>query len=178
MSAEPTRRQHPGRNRILYEEAVSRGIDDARFPLGTEYLSRPFELVAVATELTPGLAVVVALAETARGGEHRDLQRLVRAITAGLVRLAHWGREVHARDVGYDTEAWIEQTVALASHLRQEQHADPAVVTDHLGEATVHLAQAIQALHTDCLAVPDSISQAQGAWLATYRTAREALLIT
>jgi hypothetical protein len=179
MSAEPSRRQHWELDRLLYEEAVSRGVDYARNPSGTEYLARPVDLIATATELTPGLAVVALVLgrPPASGDDERtEALRLTRAMSAALVRLAHWAREVHARDVGYHTEAWIEQTLALAGHLSDEQHADAAFVTDHLGEATVHLAQTIRALHTDHLAVPDSISRAQAAWLATYRRAREALV--
>jgi hypothetical protein len=179
MPGRSLRGRHPDLNRLLYEEAVSRGVDYARHPMGSECVARPFELVATATELTPGLAMVaLALSQPAAGDdeERQEGLRLTRAISAGLVRLAHWAREVHARDVGYRTEAWIEQALALSGYLCNEQHADPACVSEQLDEAAAHLADVICGLHTDRLSVPDMLSHAQGAWLATYRTAREATL--
>jgi hypothetical protein len=107
--------------------------------------------------------------------ERREAAKITRGVSAGLVRVAHWAREVHARDVGYSTQAWIEQTIGLTDHLVEELNRDRARLLDYLDEANAHLACAIVALQCDRLAVADCITQAQGAWLATYACSRAAL---
>jgi hypothetical protein len=164
-------------DRSLYADAVSRGLERTGWA-GEEQVSRPVELLACATELTPALALVATslVHEPAESrGEQREALKIAGEISAGLVRAAHWAREVHARDVGYDTEAWIRQAIARAGHLTYEQDKDCTRVLEHLDEAAAQLSEAIVALESDRLAVADSITQAQGCWLAIYVRAREAL---
>jgi hypothetical protein len=156
-------------DRRLYAEAVSRGIERTPRHVGSGDLSRPVELLATATQLTPALVVFTpAPMHPWSDGcdEHHEALRLARAITAALIRLAHWARQVHGRDVGYDTEVWIEQAVIAGRQLAQEQQHDCALVLDQLEEAAGYLAGAIVALSHDRLAVADCITQAHGAWLA------------
>ena len=161
----------------LYAEALSRGLDYGQRRDGAEDLCLPVELLATAVELAPALALVAPVLAYDRpdDDERREAAKITRGVSAGLVRVAHWAREVHARDVGYSTQAWIEQTIALTDHLVEELNRDRARLLDLLEEANAHLACAIVALQCDRLAVADCITQAQGAWLATYACSRAAL---
>ena len=158
----------------LYAEALSRGLDYGQRRDGTEDLCLPVELLATAVELAPALALVAPVLAYDYD-ERREAAKVTRGVSAGLVRVAHWAREVHARDVGYSTQAWIEQTIALTDHLVAELNGDRARLLDFLEEANAHLACAIVAVQCDRLAVADCITQAQGAWLATYACSRAAL---
>jgi hypothetical protein len=162
----------------LYAEALSRGLDYGQRRDGADDLCLPVELLATAVELAPALALVApVLAYDCRDddAERREAAKVTRGVSAGLVRVAHWAREVHARDVGYSTQAWIEQTIGLTDHLVAGLNRERARLLDYLEEANAHLACAIVALQCDRLAVADCITQAQGAWLATYACSRAAL---
>ena len=166
-----------GIDRRLYLQAVSRGIEQLPRHDPGEDLFRPVELLATAIELTPALTLMapVVAGEGRDFHEHREALRLTRTISAGLVRVAHRAREVHARDVGYETDAWIDQAVALAEHLAHERQRDGSRLLEHLEEASAHLADAVVALHCDRLMFADAITQAQGAWLASYARSQWAL---
>jgi hypothetical protein len=162
----------------LYAEALSRGVDYGQRREGTEDLWLPVELLATAVELAPALALVapvVAYDCPDDYDERREAAKVARGVSAGLVRVAHWAREVHARDVGYKTQAWIVQTIALTTHLVEELNPDRTRLLEYLQEANAHLACAFVALQCDRLAVADCITQAQAAWLATYACSRAAL---
>jgi hypothetical protein len=162
--------------RMLYTEAVSQGLELTQDR--DERVSRPVELLAKAIELTPALVLVAPFVVhpwVDGSPEDRHALEIAASNSAGLVRMAHWAREVHARDVGYDTDAWIRKAVALAGHLGHEQEKDCMHVLEDLEEATVHLAEAIVALECDRVAVASSITRAQAGWLAIYVRAREAL---
>jgi hypothetical protein len=162
----------------LYAEALSRGLDYGQRRDGADDLCLPVELLATAVELAPALALVAPVLAydcPADYAERREAAKVTRGVSAGLVRVAHWAREVHARDVGYSTQAWIEQAIALTDHLVAGLNRESARLLDYLEEANAHLACAIVALQCDRLAVADCITQAQGAWLATYACSRAAL---
>jgi hypothetical protein len=150
-------------DRRLYDAAVSHGIDVTGCSAEAACTERPVRLLAEATVHTPSLLVAVAT-----GSEPR---RLARTLSAGLVRLAHHALEVHARDNGYDTAAWIAQTITLGGMLALEHEDDADRVMESQHEAAEHLSDAIVALDSDRMGFPDHLTQAQGAWLACFRDA-------
>jgi hypothetical protein len=156
----------------VYAEAVSRGVQltgDER-----ERFLRPIELLAAATELTPALAVACSAVgdESAGEAERSEAASLLLLVSGALIRLGHRAREAHARDVGYDTETWLRDGLAAATHVALDLRGATAVLDAEADEAAAQLARAIVAVSMDRMAVPDAITQAQGRWLGMYAVAR------
>ena len=152
-------------DRRLYDAAVSHGIDVTRRSAGGRNAERPVRILATATVHTPSLLVAVAARSEAR--------RLVRGLSAGLVRLGHDALAVHARDNGYDAEPWIAQAVTLAALHAEEQEHDRDRVVACQQEAAEHLSDAIVALSLDRMGFADHLTQAQAAWLSCFRHAAQ-----
>ena len=163
-------------DRRLYDAAVSHGIDATRRRREADRAERPLRLLTTATTLTPSLLTAAATIREAgsasSSARRREARRVVRTLSAGLVRLGHHALEVHARDHGYEPQAWIEQTIALGGLLVFEHGNDPRSLLEYQHEAAGHLADAIVALSSDRLAFADHLTQAQGVWLACYCCAR------
>ena len=173
------RRDTPRENvvdRWLYDAAVSHGIDATRRRPHADRMEGPLWTLTTATTLTPAL---LAAAATMRevgspnwSSRRQEGHRIIRQLSSGLVRLAHDALEAHARDNGYEPQAWISRTVELGALLAVEHGSDPRSLLQYQQDAADHLADAIVALSSHSLAFADHLTQAQGVWLACYCCAR------
>ena len=91
----------------------------------------------------------------------------VRAITttaAGALRLAHRALETHARDVGYEIDAWVDRALEHAGALLSSQvDAEAPVLLDHARLAAIALTRATAATADDRMLVPDELASGLGA---------------
>src|SRR5207248_10087598 len=94
--------------------------------------------------------------------------------SAGAMRLAHRALEVHALEVGYRVEAWVERALEGAS---EELHAGHALegslplALDQARLATIALTRATASTASDPMLVPGQIADALAHLLAIYLVA-------
>jgi hypothetical protein len=122
--------------------------------------------------------LVLELAD-ARGAAADYLAREARRHGALVIRLAHRALEVHARDLGYEFDAWRERAVleadaALAAVSVEERDVELGFATVAVVDANTALAAAIAAVSRDCMAVPDHLASALAGWLLCYVQAESA----
>ena len=112
------------------------------------------------------------------------LARTLGDVAAGALRLAHRALEIHGRDVGYETGAWIDHALLVAgAALDREDGADdeedfaeeraPVGVAE-VRSATVALTRTAAATAGDRMLVPEQAADGLGHLLAIYLIARAA----
>jgi hypothetical protein len=163
----------------VYREAVAHGADLIGLDVADERTAGTLELLAAITVRVPHLTLLLASpAEASRplSPGAACVAREARRQSAAIVRLAHRALEVHARDVGYDPEAWRERALLGPSAAAATGGGDVAdelgAAGFELGRASVALAVAITAVPTDRIAVPTHLADALGGWLFCYAHAR------
>ena len=155
----------------VYEQAVCVGGALQPFSADEERLSGPLELLALTTTRTQVLAVLAAELLGADAGTSQLLADKLRRHIALVIRLAHCALEVHARDVGYATDAWHFRAVTCGGLLLDECHEHDVVsglLLNGLERATRALAAAIVCICVDRMSVPGHVTDALGDWLAAY----------
>jgi hypothetical protein len=104
--------------------------------------------------------------------------RAASAVSAGALRLAHRALEIHSRDVGYETDVWIERALLHAGaeldwRVTGEDEGVP-VALDEARSATMAIARASEAAVSDRMLVPEQLAKALGHLLAIYALAKAA----
>lgn len=156
----------------MYDEAVCVGGALSLWSTQEERLHSPLELVAEITMHTPYLAFVVAQCVGAGETAAERLTCQARRCGALAIRIAHRALEIHARDMGYELEAWrqravLEASVALCA-AEMDGDGQSNVAAAGVALASRALAAAIVAIPTDRVAVPGHLASAMGGWLAAY----------
>ena len=99
---------------------------------------------------------------------------MVASVAAGALRLIDRALAAHGRDVGYSTDAWLDEAIA-SGHAIIELIAsrEPARVSlfQIVNRAAASAAGAIQALPRDRLAVPQALGDALADLLVIYAAA-------
>ena len=163
------------------DEAVCVGGSLSTWRAHEERLHSAIELLAHITTHTPYLTLLVLELADARGAAATCLAREARRHAALVIRLAHRALEVHARDVGYELDAWRERAVleadaALTAAWVEGRDDELGLATAGVVDATIALAAAIAAVSRDCMAVPDQLASALAGWLLCYARAESAAL--
>ena len=107
------------------------------------------------------------------------IARAVSDVAAGALRLAHRALEVHGRDVGYDTGAWVDRAllvagVALERTVEAEEEHELAAGLVEARAATLALTRAAAATVEDRMLVADQLACGLGYLLALFVIARRA----
>ncbi len=166
----------PGLRRA-YAAGVARGASNTQCSAEEERTYGTLRLLTLATLRLPDLFLYAHIVEVLAGDP--DYDRVppvaVRAITvpaAGALRLAHRSLETHARDVGYQADAWIDRALEhTGAVLTGEVDADAPVLLDHARLATIALTRATAATADDRMLVPDELANALAHLLAVYLVA-------
>src|SRR3954447_698148 len=98
----------------IYDEAVCVGGLLSPCRADEERVHGAIELLARITTHTPYLTPLVLELADARGAAGAGGGREARCHSALIIRLAHRALEVHARDLGYEPDAWRERAVLEA----------------------------------------------------------------
>ena len=165
----------------LYDEAVCVGGSLSTRRAHEERLYSAIELLAHITTHTPCLTLLVLELADARGAAAPCLARETRRHAALIIRLAHRALEVHARDVGYEPDAWrkravLEADAALTATSVEDLDNEFGLATAAVVDATFSLAAAIAAVSRDRMAVPEHLASALAGWLLCYAQADPAAL--
>ena len=95
--------------RRVYAEAVARGANNTGCTAEVERAYGTLRLLTLALVRLPDLALCAHLLDMVDERENDPLvARATSDVAAGALRLANRALEVHGRDVGYQTEAWID----------------------------------------------------------------------
>ena len=96
----------------------------------------------------------------------------VRTIAAGALRLAHRALETHARNLGYETGAWVDRALEQAgAWLCCELDVDVPVLLDQARRAAIAITRATAATADDRMLVPEELANGLGHLLAIYLVA-------
>ena len=163
----------PGLRRA-YAAGIARGASNTQCSAEDERMYGTLRLLTLATLRLPDLFLYAHIVEVLAGDP--DYDRVppvaVRAITtpaAGALRLAHRALETHARDVGYEVDAWVDRALEHAGALlSSEVDAEAPVLLDHARLAAIALTRATAATADDRMLVPDELSCGLAHLLAVY----------
>lgn len=165
--------------RHLYTVAVARGAKNTGLTTGQERNLEWPRLLTLALLRTADLTLIGYLLDMI--GDQRNEAALVARtagdVSAGALRLAHRALEVHGRQVGYQTDAWIPEAVLqaaaqLAWHTTHRDE-DRAVAVDEARAATASLASAAE--RTDQMLLAERLADALGHLLTLHAIAKAAL---
>ena len=165
--------------RQLYAAAVARGANNTGCNAEEAQAFGTPRLVTLALMRVSDLALSAHLLDMIDEDEEDALvARAARDVSAGALRLAHWALEVHGREVGYDTGAWIERALVHAAaelnwHATAEDEGLP-VALDEARAATAALARASEASASDRMLLPEDLADGLGHLLAIYAVAKAA----
>jgi hypothetical protein len=162
-----------------YAAAVAQGANDTRCTAAQESDYGTLRLLTLALLRLPDLALCAHMLDMV--DEPEDDPALARAageVAAGVLRLAHRSLEVHGRDVGYRTDAWLEGSTLLAGFELAAQANSEAeevpVALEHVRSAAVALARGAAATGDDRMQVPEQVAEGLGHLLVVYALARAA----
>ncbi len=165
----------PGLRRA-YAAGLARGATNTQCTAEEERTYGTLRLLTLATLRLPDLFLYAHIVEVLAGDDDHPVPSVaVRAITttaAGALRLAHRALETHARDVGYELDAWIDRALEytgalLSSHL----DAEAPVLLDHARLAAIALTRATAATADDRMLVPEELASGLAHLLAVYLVA-------
>jgi hypothetical protein len=165
------------RLRRAYAAGIARGASNTQCSAEEERTYGTLRLLTLATLRLPDLFLYVHIVEVLAGDPDCDRVPTVaiRAITspaAGALRLAHRALETHARDVGYEVDAWVDRALEHAGALlSSEVDAKAPVLLDHARLAAIALTRATAATADDRMLVPDELSCGLAHLLAVYLVA-------
>jgi len=163
----------------MYTAAVARGANNTRCTAEEERRYGTPRLVTLALMRVADLVLSAHLLDMIDEDEEDPLvARAASDVCAGALRLAHRALEVHGRNVGYDTEAWVERALLhTAAQLDWQTTGDCKglpVALDEARAATVAIARASEATATDRMLLPEQLANGLGHLLAIYAIARAA----
>ena len=176
MHALPDEAAWPAHWHRRYAQALALGGHDTRRRYADENLERPVRLIAEALRrLVVVGATVPAICSPAeaRCSDDSSVRLAARLAIAGALRLTHTALEVHARDLGYATRAWLGGTPTIADAIDSDSREQPEVqLLVDVDEVARDLGEALVALEADRMAVPGHLASALGALLALFRRAQ------
>ena len=165
--------------RRVYAVAVARGANNTGCTAEVERAYGTLRLLTLALVRLPDLALCAHLLDMV--DEREDDPVVARAtsdVATGALRLANRALEIHGRDVGYQTDAWIElvllQTGVTLGCQATTQDADVPVALDEARSATLALTRATAATASDRMLVPEQLAQGLGHLMAIFAIARAA----
>jgi hypothetical protein len=95
--------------------------------------------------------------------------RAVRTIASGALRRAHRALETDARNVGYETGAWVDRALEQAgAWLCCEVDVEVPVLLDQARRATIAITRATAATADDRMLVPEELANGLAQLLAIY----------
>jgi hypothetical protein len=162
--------------RRAYAAGLARGATNTQCTAEEERTYGTLRLLTLATLRLPDLFLYAHIVEVLAGDDDHPVPSVaVRAITttaAGALRLAHRALETHARDVGYEVDAWIDRALEHTGALLAGQvDVDTPVLLDHARLAAIALTRATAATADDRMLVPDELANALAHLLAVYLVA-------
>jgi hypothetical protein len=160
-----------------YAAGIVRGASNTQCSAEEERTYGTLRLLTLATLRLPDLFLYANIVEVLAGDP--DYDRVppvaVRAIitpAAGALRLAHRALETHARDVGYEAEAWVDRALERAGALlAAEIDAEAPLLLDHARLAAIALTRATAATADDRMLVPEELACGLAHLLAVYLVA-------
>ena len=165
----------PGLRRA-YAAGIARGASNTQCSAEEERMYGTLRLLTLATLRLPDLFLYAHIVEVLVSDPDRPVPPVaMRAITmpaAGALRLAHRALETHARDVGYQVDAWVDRALEhTGALLSSEVDAEAPVLLDHGRLAAIALTRATAATADDRMLVPDELSCGLAHLLAVYLVA-------
>jgi hypothetical protein len=165
--------------RRLYARALVRGATNTSCTAEQERGFGPPRLVTLALIRVSDLALSAHLLDLVDEDEEDALvARAANNVSAGALRLAHRALEVHGREVGYQTDAWIGRVLLGAGAQLDWQAAGQdeglPVALDEARAATVSLARASETTANDRMLLPEQLADGLGHLLAIYAIAMAA----
>ncbi|HEY2595276.1 MAG TPA: hypothetical protein VGK33_15395 [Chloroflexota bacterium] len=165
--------------RRMYVSAVARGGSNTGCTAEEERVYGLARLVTLALIRASDLVLSAHLLDMVdEDGQDPLVARAASDVSAGALRLAHRALEIHSRDVGYDTEVWIERallhTAAELDWRATGEHEGVPVALDEARSATMAIARASEASVSDRMLVPEQLAEALGHLLAIYALAKAA----
>lgn len=163
--------------RRAYAAGVARGASSTLCTAEEERTYGTLRLLTLATLRLPDLFLYAHIVEVLAGDadEGRVPLVAVRALgetAAGALRLAHRALETHARDVGYEADAWIDGALEHAGALLVSQvDAQAPALVDEARLATIALTRATAATADDRMLVPQEVANGLAHLLAVYLVA-------
>ena len=164
--------------RRAYSAAVAHGSHNTQCWAAEERAYGTLRLLTLALLRLPDLAVCAhVLHLVCESDEGMLLARTMGEVAAGTLRLAHRALEIHGRDVGYATDAWIDRALLVAGVALDCQGStegdEPLVSLEEAPAATVALTRATAATTGDRM-LPEQVADGLGHLLAIYLIARAA----
>ena len=165
--------------RRVYAVAVARGANNTGCTAEVERGYGTLRLLTLALVRLPDLALCAHLLDMVDEREDDPLvARATSDVAAGALRLANRALEIHGRDVGYQTDAWIDlallQTSATLGCQATADEDDVPVALDEARSATLALTRATAATASDRMLVPERLALGLGHLMAIFAIARAA----
>ena len=166
----------PGLRRA-YAAGVDGGASNTQCSAENERTYGTLRLLTLATLRLPDLFLYAHIVEVLAGDPDHDRVPPVAvcAITtaaAGALRLSHRALETHARDVGYQVDAWVDRALERAGVLLSgEVDPESPVLLDHARLAAIALTRATAATADDRMLVPDELCYGLAHLLVVYLVA-------
>jgi hypothetical protein len=165
--------------RRMYAAAVARGANNTGCTAEEECCCGTARLVTLVLVRVADLVLSAHLLDMIDEDEENPLvARAANDVSAGALRLAHRALEVHGRNVGYDTDAWVERALAHAgAQLEWQTEAENAglpVALDEARSAIAAIARATETTSSDRMLLPEQLAAGLGHLLAIYAMARAA----
>ena len=165
--------------RRVYAVAVARGAKNTGCSAEVERAYGALRLLTLALVRLPDLALCAHLLDMVDEREDDPLvARATSDVAAGALRLASRALEIHGRDVGYQTGAWIDlallQTGARLGRQATADDDDAPVALDEARSATLALTRATAATASDRMLVSEQLARGLGHLLAIFAIARAA----
>jgi hypothetical protein len=163
--------------RAMYGRAVAFGVANTQCSSEQERRFGALRLLTLATLRLPDVALYGELLHS-YAGEPRACwlvtQTLIGA-SSGAMRLAHRALEMHALELGYSADGWVERAVeGTGDELSGSVAADGLpVALDQARRATLALTRATASTANDPMLVPGQIADALGHLLVIYLIAAE-----
>ena len=164
--------------RRAYRAALARGASNTGCTREEERCYGALRLLTLALLRLPDLSAAALLLHLVDGDEDPVIASTVADVAAGALRLAHRALEVHGRDVGYETGAWID--VALLEAGAQlgrpvgSEGSEVPVALEQARAAAVALTRAAAATAADRMLVAARLADGLGHLLALFVIARRA----
>ncbi len=163
----------------MYATALARGADNTGCTAEEERALGALRLLTLTLVRLPDLALAAHLLDRVDEDEEDPLAaRAASHVASGALRLANRALEVHGRDVGYQTDAWIDRVLLrAAAELNAHAAADDEglpVALDEARAAALALAHATAATVSDRMLVPEQVAEGLGYLLAIFALAKAA----
>jgi hypothetical protein len=164
--------------RAMYGRAVAHGVANTQCSIEQERRYGALRLLTLATLRLPDVAVYGELLHS-QGEEGCAACLVAQAMigaSSGAIRLAHRALEMHALEVGYRVDAWLERALDGAAEELQASvlvEWSLPVTLDQARLATLALTRATASTANDPMLVPGQIADALAHLLAIYLIAFE-----